>query len=53
LIEGAIRAFPILTTRRLLLPEFSLEDIPAVFEILRRENVNEWLETGFELHPDY
>lgn len=37
--------FPILRTQRLLLREFSLEDVPAVFDILRREDVNTWLET--------
>ena len=37
--------FPELTTERLLLREFSLADAPAVFEILRREDVNQWLET--------
>ena len=37
--------FPVLTTDRLLLREFCLEDAPAVFDIFRREDVNEWLET--------
>lgn len=39
------RAFPALTTERLLLREFSLDDVPAVFEILSREDVNAWMET--------
>jgi ribosomal-protein-alanine N-acetyltransferase len=30
---------------RLLLREFNLDDVPAVFDILRREDVNAWLET--------
>lgn len=37
--------FPVLTTERLLLREFDLADVPAVFDILRREDVNKWLET--------
>jgi ribosomal-protein-alanine N-acetyltransferase len=45
-IPPPTRAFPILTTRRLLLREFSLDDVPAVFDILRREAVNAWLETN-------
>jgi len=39
------RVFPTLTTERLLLREFSLSDVPAVFDILSRADVNEWLET--------
>jgi ribosomal-protein-alanine N-acetyltransferase len=39
------RAFPVLTTDRLLLREFSPDDVPAVFEMLRRPDINEWLET--------
>lgn len=38
--------FPILTTERLLLREFTLDDVPVVFEIFQREDVNEWLETS-------
>jgi [ribosomal protein S5]-alanine N-acetyltransferase len=37
--------FPELTTERLLLREFTPGDAPAVFEILHRQEVNEWLET--------
>lgn len=37
--------FPELTTERLLLRQFSLGDAPAVFEILRRQDVNQYLET--------
>jgi len=37
--------FPELTTERLHLREFNLRDAQAVFEILGREDVNEWLET--------
>lgn len=40
------RTFPTLTTERLLLREFSLSDAPAVFDILSRADVNEWLETA-------
>ena len=39
------RIFPILTTDRLLMREFSVADIPAVFEMLSRADINEWLET--------
>jgi ribosomal-protein-alanine N-acetyltransferase len=39
------RIFPTLTTERLLLREFSLSDVPAVFDILSRADVNEWMET--------
>ena len=42
---GHARAFPDLSTERLLLREFRLEDAPAVLAILGREDVNEWLET--------
>ncbi|MBN2549825.1 MAG: GNAT family N-acetyltransferase [Anaerolineales bacterium] len=38
--------FPVITTQRLLLREFTLSDVPVVFEYLRREDVNEWLETA-------
>lgn len=41
----ASRTFPVLTTQRLILREFSLDDAQAVFDILRRADVNEWLET--------
>ena len=37
--------FPVLFTDRLLLREFTLEDIPAVFAIFNREDVNTWTET--------
>jgi [ribosomal protein S5]-alanine N-acetyltransferase len=37
--------FPELMTDRLLLREFRPEDVQAVYDILRREDVNEWLET--------
>ncbi len=37
--------FPVLLTERLLLREFSMEDIPAVFAIFSREDVNTWTET--------
>lgn len=36
-------AFPILETERLLLREFSLNDVPAVFEMYQRADINEWL----------
>ena len=39
------RDFPVLTTARLLMREFNLSDVPAVFEMLRRDDMNEWLET--------
>ncbi|MBI4926387.1 MAG: GNAT family N-acetyltransferase [Anaerolineae bacterium] len=38
-------SFPILCTQRLLLREFAVEDIPAVFGIFSREDVNTWTET--------
>ena len=44
-IPGNKRAFPVLTTARLIMREFSLSDVPAVFEMLRRNDMNEWLET--------
>lgn len=37
--------FPVLTTNRLCLREFDQQDVPAVFDILSRQAVNEWLET--------
>lgn len=37
--------FPELTTDRLLLREFRMEDAKAVFNILRRKDVNQYLET--------
>lgn len=37
--------FPVLTTQRLLLREINPNDAQAVFEIMRREDVNTWLET--------
>ncbi len=37
--------FPVLLTERLLLREFSMGDIPAVFAIFSREDVNTWTET--------
>jgi ribosomal-protein-alanine N-acetyltransferase len=37
--------FPQLITERLLLREFTLSDVSAVFDILRRPEVNQWLET--------
>lgn len=40
-----MRLFPVLTTDRLLLREFSLEDAPAVYEIFSRQDFNQWLET--------
>lgn len=43
-VSQTANQFPALTTDRLLLREFSLEDVPAVFEILRREDVGAWLE---------
>lgn len=36
--------FPILTSERLLLREFSLADIPAVFDIFSRPEVVKWVE---------
>ncbi|HSQ27156.1 MAG TPA: GNAT family N-acetyltransferase [Anaerolineales bacterium] len=36
--------FPILTSERLLLREFSLTDIPAVFDIFSRPEVVKWVE---------
>ncbi len=38
--------FPVLLTERLLLREFTLEDVPAVFAIFSREDVNTWTETA-------
>jgi len=38
-------SFPVLFTERLLLREFTMEDIPAVFMIFSREDVNIWTET--------
>lgn len=38
--------FPILRTERLLLREFTNEDIPAVFSIFSRGDVNQWTETN-------
>jgi len=37
--------FPVLCTERLLLREFTTEDIPGVFAIFSREIVNQWTET--------
>ena len=37
--------FPQLTTERLLLREFNPGDAPMVLDILRRPEVNQWLET--------
>jgi ribosomal-protein-alanine N-acetyltransferase len=39
------RIFPALNTDRLLLREFSLDDVPTVFAIMSREDINAWLET--------
>ena len=44
-ISQSSRIFPTLTTDRLLLREFSVEDVPAVFEMLKRKDINVWLET--------
>jgi len=38
--------FPILFTERLLLREFTITDIPAVFDIFGCEDVNTWTETN-------
>ncbi len=38
--------FPILTSERLLLREFSLADIPAVFDIFSRPEVVKWVEVS-------
>lgn len=38
-------SFPVLFTERLLLRAFTMEDIPAVFAIFNREDVNTWTET--------
>ena len=38
-------SFPVLFAERLLLREFTMEDIPAVFTIFSREDVNIWTET--------
>jgi [ribosomal protein S5]-alanine N-acetyltransferase len=35
--------FPVLETERLLLREFSIEDVPAVFEMCTRADINKWL----------
>jgi ribosomal-protein-alanine N-acetyltransferase len=40
------RHFPLLITERLLLREFTLDDVLAVFDISRREDVSQWLETA-------
>jgi len=45
-IPQSSRIFPVLATDRLLLREFNKDDIPAVFEMLSRADVNEWLETA-------
>lgn len=45
-ISNSTQVFPVISTPRLLLREFSLDDVPAVFEILRREDVNKYLETA-------
>jgi [ribosomal protein S5]-alanine N-acetyltransferase len=45
-VPQRVHSFPVLTTRRLLLREFSVEDVPGVFEILHRPEVNRWLETA-------
>jgi RimJ/RimL family protein N-acetyltransferase len=44
-ISQSSRIFPALTTTRLFLREFSLDDVQTVFEMLSRVDVNEWLET--------
>jgi [ribosomal protein S5]-alanine N-acetyltransferase len=44
-VHQPLTIFPALTLQRLLLREFSLADVPAVFEILHRVDVNVWLET--------
>ncbi len=41
----AVPGFPVLQTARLVLREFTEGDIPAIFEMLRREDINQWLET--------
>lgn len=41
----APQTFPVLSTKRLLLREFNLSDVPAVFDIFSRSDVNEWTET--------
>lgn len=38
------RVFPTLETERLILREFSLADIPMVFDLFRRQDVNTWLD---------
>ena len=43
--HAAIPGFPVLQTERLILREFTEEDIPTVYEILRGEDINECLET--------
>jgi ribosomal-protein-alanine N-acetyltransferase len=40
-----VSTFPVLTTSRLVLREFSLQDAPAVFDIFHLEQINQWLET--------
>ncbi len=42
--QQAESVFPILTSERLLLREFSLADIPAVFDIFSRPEVVKWVE---------
>ncbi len=39
-------SFPVLFTERLLLREFTMEDVPALFAIFSREDVNTWTETA-------
>jgi RimJ/RimL family protein N-acetyltransferase len=44
--QQPIRSFPVLTTDRLIMREFSLEDAPAVYAIFSRQDVNQWLHTA-------
>jgi ribosomal-protein-alanine N-acetyltransferase len=37
------QVFPVLETERLTLRDFSLKDIPAVFEMYTRPDINKWL----------
>lgn len=43
--QEAEHIFPVLTTDRLFLREFNLEDAPAVYAIFSRQDVNQWLHT--------
>lgn len=47
-ISHELPTFPIMTTSRLLLREFNMDDVPAVFAILHREDVNKRLAANLQ-----